>query len=51
MTKFGNIHWQYSKEELLHVIEEAGFKVDRLRYAPGMPNRHFNLQLSIDKSS
>lgn len=35
--------WQYSKPELLYVLDEAGFYLERLEYSPGMMGRHFNL--------
>jgi 2-polyprenyl-3-methyl-5-hydroxy-6-metoxy-1,4-benzoquinol methylase len=38
--------YQYTKEELLEVLNSAGFKVDRLGYSPGYNFRHFNLSLS-----
>lgn len=41
--------WVYSKEELLQLVKDAGFKVDRLAYSPGVGHRHFNLELRRDK--
>ena len=37
--------WQFSKEELLKVLDEAEFKVERFAYSPGLMHRHFNLTL------
>jgi 2-polyprenyl-3-methyl-5-hydroxy-6-metoxy-1,4-benzoquinol methylase len=37
--------WQYSREELEHVVRLAGFQVVRWGYAPGVVHRHFNLEL------
>ena len=37
--------WQYDKIELFSLIKESGFIIEKLDYAPGLPNRHFNLQL------
>lgn len=42
--------WQYNKLELFSLIAESGFIVDKLEYAPGLPNRHFNLQLRASHS-
>jgi SAM-dependent methyltransferase len=37
--------YQFSKEELLTLIDDAGLKVERFEYAPGVVHRHFNLTL------
>ena len=37
--------WQYSEAELLFVLDEAGFYLERLAYSPGTDARHFNLCL------
>jgi SAM-dependent methyltransferase len=36
----------YTKTELLHVLDEAGFAVKRFGYSPGEFSRHFNLTLT-----
>ena len=38
--------WQYDEKELLGVLEQAGFKVARQAYSPGVSARHFNLTLT-----
>ncbi|MGH8247746.1 MAG: class I SAM-dependent methyltransferase [Gammaproteobacteria bacterium] len=35
--------WVYNKQELLAVLDQAGFVVERLDYSPGVRLRHFNL--------
>ena len=43
--KFQDGHiWIYSKSELTSLLRQAGFRVIRLEYAPGVQNRHFNIQ-------
>ena len=42
--------WQYDKIELFSLLKESGFIIEKLKYAPGIPNRHFNLQLSASPS-
>jgi hypothetical protein len=37
--------YQYEKDELFGLVEEAGFAVERFAYAPGVLHRHFNLTL------
>ena len=37
--------YQYSKEELFNIADQAGLRVKRLAYAPGHITRHFNLVL------
>jgi SAM-dependent methyltransferase len=37
--------WIYSREELLDVVQQAGFVVSRFAYSPGVGHRHFNLEL------
>ena len=37
--------YQYTKKELLTVLEEADLKVERFGYSPGVASRHFNLTL------
>lgn len=36
--------WQYSRDELLSILDEAGFRVERFEYAPGVVGRHFNVE-------
>lgn len=43
--------WQYSKEELLRVLDMAGFYVERFDYSPGTVARHFNVCLRKDFAS
>jgi len=38
--------WQYTKDELDRVIGEAGFRVVKEGFAPGVVHRHFNLELA-----
>jgi 2-polyprenyl-3-methyl-5-hydroxy-6-metoxy-1,4-benzoquinol methylase len=38
--------WQYSRDELQRVVEEAGLRVVREGLAPGVVHRHFNLELA-----
>lgn len=38
--------WQYSLDELEGVIDRAGLEIVRRAFAPGTPNRHFNLELT-----
>jgi SAM-dependent methyltransferase len=37
--------WVYSKKELLQLLKDAGFRVERFAYSPGVGHRHFNLEL------
>jgi SAM-dependent methyltransferase len=37
--------WQFSEDELLAVVREAGLRVERFDYSPGTLYRHFNLTL------
>ena len=37
--------WQYNKNELLYVLDEAGFYVEKFAYSKGVMARHFNLML------
>jgi SAM-dependent methyltransferase len=37
--------YQYNKEELFSIIDEADFKIERFDYARGLGARHFNLIL------
>jgi len=37
--------YHYNKHELLEIIDEAGFRIERLKYSPGLLNRNFNLTL------
>lgn len=37
--------YQYSKDELYQLIDEAGFRVERFDYAPGVGARHLNVCL------
>jgi SAM-dependent methyltransferase len=38
--------YQYTKKELLSVLEAAGFRVERFSYSPGVTSRHFNLTVT-----
>ena len=38
--------YQYKKEELLRVMDNAGFKIIKFAYSPGVVDRHFNLVLT-----
>jgi len=38
--------YQYNKYELFHILDEAGFKIEKFDYATGFFYRHFNLVLS-----
>jgi 2-polyprenyl-3-methyl-5-hydroxy-6-metoxy-1,4-benzoquinol methylase len=38
-------HWHYNKNELLYVLDEAGFYVEKFAYSKGVMARHFNLML------
>ncbi len=38
--------WQFDREELLGLVADAGFRVERSDYAPGTGRRHFNVVLS-----
>lgn len=40
--------WVYNKQELLSVVEAAGFKIRHFAYSPGTLGRHFNLALVKD---
>jgi SAM-dependent methyltransferase len=40
--------WVYSKDELLQLVKDAGFRVARFAYSPGVGHRHFNLELRRD---
>lgn len=35
--------WIYNQEEITTLLNEAGFRIERLEYAPGNGNRHFNV--------
>jgi len=37
--------WVYDRKELLHLVAEAGFRVAKFGYSPGVGHRHFNLEL------
>jgi len=37
--------WHFNKNELLYVLDEAGFEVKKFDYSPGVVSRHFNLSL------
>lgn len=37
--------WQYSRDELLYVLEESGLSVEKMEYSPGVAGKHFNLCL------
>jgi SAM-dependent methyltransferase len=37
--------WVYERKELLRLVTDAGFRVVRFAYAPGVGHRHFNLEL------
>lgn len=39
--------WQYTQDELERVVAEAGFRVIRAGFAPGVVYRHFNLELAL----
>ena len=36
----------YTKKEILQVIDEAGLKIHRFGYSPGLVSRHFNIALT-----
>lgn len=36
--------WQYSRDELVAVLEGAGFRIEALEYSPGVLHRHFNVR-------
>ncbi|MDH3766400.1 MAG: class I SAM-dependent methyltransferase, partial [Nitrosopumilus sp.] len=38
--------FQFSKEELLKILENAGFNILEFAYSSGVMNRHFNLMLN-----
>jgi 2-polyprenyl-3-methyl-5-hydroxy-6-metoxy-1,4-benzoquinol methylase len=38
--------WQYNMDELLSVVHESGWTVERFAYSPGQGGRHFNLELA-----
>src|ERR1035437_1188962 len=40
--------WQYTLNELEDSVHKGGFRIDKFRYSPGSPSRHFNLQLSVN---
>jgi len=44
--------YQYNKTELINVISDAGFKIDKFAYSPGILNRNrcFNLALKKNNS-
>ena len=35
--------WIYNQEEITTLLNDAGFRIERLEYAPGNGNRHFNV--------
>jgi SAM-dependent methyltransferase len=37
--------WVYDKKELMKLVSDAGFQVDKFGYSPGVGHRHFNLLL------
>jgi SAM-dependent methyltransferase len=37
--------YQYSRNELYIVLDEAGFRIERFKYSPGVVGRHFNLSV------
>lgn len=44
--KFIDDHvWIYNRQELVNLVTEAGFRIDRFAYSPGVGHRHFNLEL------
>jgi len=44
--KFIDDHiWIYNRQELLSLMAQAGFRIDRFAYSPGVGHRHFNLEL------
>lgn len=38
--------WQFTIDEIIEVVSQAGLNITRLDYAPGVSNRHFNITLS-----
>jgi len=46
MNAYRHTFYQYFKDELVSVIEQAGFKIEKFAYSPGALNRHFNFELS-----
>jgi SAM-dependent methyltransferase len=36
----------YTKQEILQVLNEAGLKIQRFGYSPGLVSRHFNIALT-----
>lgn len=37
--------YQYTKEELISLIDRSGYRIEKLAYASGVVDRHFNLSL------
>jgi 2-polyprenyl-3-methyl-5-hydroxy-6-metoxy-1,4-benzoquinol methylase len=37
--------YQYSVEEFINIVNDAGFKIQKLKFAPGLINRHINAEL------
>jgi SAM-dependent methyltransferase len=43
--KIRNAHiWIYNEEEITTLLDQAGFRIERLEYARGNGNRHFNIR-------
>ena len=40
--------WHYSRDELLYVLEESGFSIEKIEHSPGVAGKHFNLCLRKD---
>ena len=36
-------HWMYNKGELTGALQDAGFRIVKLAYSPGVRGRHFNI--------
>jgi hypothetical protein len=37
--------YQYNIEEFRQIIDAAGFRISKLKYSPGILNRHINAEL------
>ena len=37
-------HWMYSKDEIVRVLQDSGFRVLEVEYSPGIRGRHFNIE-------
>jgi hypothetical protein len=35
--------WMYNKGELTGALQDAGFRIVKLTYSPGVRGRHFNI--------